>query len=52
MSNVATVVTTGCAAGERMDIPFASEADMTATWSTSAAMITGGMMTYETVGTP
>ena len=52
MSNTVTLVTTGCTAGERMDIPFVSEADMTAGWSTTTAFITGGLLTYETVGTP
>ena len=52
MSNVVTLTTTGCAAGERMDIPFVSEADMTAGWSTTMSFITGGLLTYETVGTP
>ena len=52
MSNIVTLSTTGCAAGQRMDIPFVSEADMTAGWSTTTAFITGGLLTYETVGTP
>jgi hypothetical protein len=52
MSNIVTLTTTGCAAGERMDIPFASEADMTAGWSTTTSFITGGLLTYETVGNP
>ena len=52
MSNVVTLTTTGCAAGERMDIPLVSEADMTAGWSTTMGFITGGLLTYETVGSP
>jgi hypothetical protein len=52
MSNVVTLTTAGCAPGERMDIPFASEADMTAGWSTTTSFITGGLLTYETVGNP
>ena len=52
MSNVVTLTTTGCAAGERMDIPLVSEADMTAGWSTTMSFITGGLLTYETVGRP
>ena len=52
MSNMVTLNTTGCAAGEQMRIPFVSEADSTAGWSTSLSFITGGLLTYETVGTP
>ena len=51
-SNVVTLTTTGCAAGKRLSLPFVSEADMTATWATTAGVITGGILTYETVGTP
>lgn len=52
MTNIVTLTTTGCAAGQRMDIPLVSEADMTAGWSTTMSFITGGLLTYETVGSP
>ena len=51
LSNIATLVTSGCVAGKRMHIPFVSEADMTALWSTTTAMITGGVLKYESQGT-
>ena len=52
VSNTVTLSTTGCAAGEKLHLPFTSELDTTAVWSTAGAFITGGMLTYETVGTP
>ena len=51
MSNIVTLTTSGCVGGKRMHIPFTSEADMTASWATTAAVITGGALRYETMGT-
>ena len=52
MSNVVTLTTGGCDAGEKLHLPFVSEVDMTATWSITTGLITGGLLTYETGGTP
>ena len=51
MTNVVTLETSGCIAGKRMHIPFVSEADMTAVWSTTTGLITGGLLKYESQGT-
>ena len=51
VTNVVTLETSGCIAGKRMHIPFVSEADMTAVWSTTTGLITGGLLKYESQGT-
>ena len=33
-SNIVSLTTTGCAAGEKMQVPFVTEIDMTASWTT------------------
>ena len=51
LSNIVTLGTSGCVAGKRMHIPFVSEADMTAVWSTTTGLITGGLLKYDSQGT-
>ena len=51
LSNIVTLETSGCIAGKRMHLPLVSEADMTASWSITTGLITGGILKYESQGT-
>ena len=52
VSNIVTLTTSGCVAGKAMHIPLVSEGDMTASWSLTTGLLTGGTLKYESQGTP